>query len=193
MGSGKSTVAAVLRQRGFSVLDADQVVHQVLGPGGLAEASVFKTFGESIRASDGSIDRKALGRIVFGNPALLKKLEDILHPLVRQDVQRQREALVKAGQAAAFYDVPLLFEKKMEASFDAVLVVSAGEALRHRRLFERSGLTLDEAVQRANSQLPAEYKEARATFVIRNDDGREQLEANVLSALGHLGLALPTA
>lgn len=193
MGSGKSTVAALLRQRGFSVLDADQVVHQVLSPGGLAEASVIKAFGEGIRASDGSIDRKALGRIVFGSPDLLKRLEDILHPMVRQDVQRQREALAKAGEVAVFYDVPLLFEKKMEASFDAVLVVSADEASRHRRLFERSGLTAEEAVQRAKSQLPAEYKEARATFVIRNDSGHEQLEANVLSALRHLGVALPTA
>lgn len=193
IGSGKSTVASLLRQMGFEVLDADQTVHQVLSPGGAALEKVVQTFGKELRLGDGSLDRRALGRKVFGNPAQLKQLEDILHPLVRADVAARKEKLVKAGAKAAFYDVPLLFEKQMQSQFDSVLVVSAGRALREKRLHQRSGFSVEEVAERARNQVSPEMKEAGADFVIRNDGDLNALQDEVLKALKYIGVPLPSA
>lgn len=191
MGSGKSTVAGILRQIGFIVLDADQVVHQVLSPGGPALKTVVDEFGTNLLNKDKTLDRRALGRVVFGDPKKLERLEAILHPLVRADVQRRREELEAEGRTAAFYDVPLLFEKKMEKSFDAVLVVSAPENQRHERLMKRSGWTVEEILERSKSQLAPDYKEARADFLIINKGNIQELEAEVREGLRHLGVVIP--
>src|SRR4051794_33615719 len=107
MGSGKSTVAHLLRQMGFAVLDADDVARKVLGPGTPGEKEVLKTFGEHLVDKQGRLDRRALGRVVFRKPVELEKLEKLIHPRVRDEVAQQRERLVASGAGAAFYDVPL--------------------------------------------------------------------------------------
>lgn len=189
MGSGKSTVAEILRQMGFEVLDADAVARHVLRPGGSGEAQVFQTFGEKgLRDADGRLDRRALGRVVFGDATKLAALEGIIHPLVRAETLRQRERLAKAGAAAAFYDVPLLFEKNMRDQFDHVLVVSAPKALRVARLKSRSQLTEEEIEERTMHHLPDEVKEAAASAVIVNSGSRAELETQITEVLQRLGL-----
>ncbi|MBX3021729.1 MAG: dephospho-CoA kinase [Bdellovibrionales bacterium] len=188
MGSGKSTVSEILRRRGLKVLDADQVVRTVLSPGGEAETEVYKTFGEGVRGVDGTLDRRKLGVVVFGNPAKLEQLEWIIHPRVRAEVASQRAALEAAGEEAAFYDVPLLYEKRMEDQFDAVIVVSASPAVRLQRLQKRTGLTVAEIEERWSHQLPAQLKESRADAVVKNNGSLEDLEREVSSALNHLGI-----
>ena len=196
MGSGKSTVSACLRELGFSVFDADEIVHTVLSPGSAGEREVFGLFGEAPGVRDpltGTLDRRALGRVVFGNPRKLDELERLLHPRVREEVARLKAKAANAGASAAFYDVPLLFEKNMQAQFDFVLVVSAPAASRLSRLMARSGLSSPEIEERWSRQLPPEYKEARASYVVLNTGNLEDLKAAILAALRHLRVALPAA
>jgi dephospho-CoA kinase len=191
MGSGKSSVGECLRAVGYEVLDADVVARTVLGPGTVAEAAALATFGEVARGSDGHIDRHALGRLVFSDPAALARLEGLIHPHVRATVAARRAELEARGARAAFYDVPLLFEKKMEADFDAILVVSAPEPLRLERVQRRTGLSVAEIEERWRRQLPPEFKEARASFVVVNDSDLPVLRSRVEEALRHLGLPSP--
>lgn len=193
MGSGKSTVASLLKSRGYPVLDADQVVHELLRPGQPAAAKIFSTFGGELRAPEGGVDRPKLGRLVFNNPEKLKILEGLLHPLVRAEVARLRSGLEKSGAAAAFYDVPLLFEKKMESQFDFILVVDTEESLRRERLKRRSRLSDGDIDNRFRNQMDPALKAARASWVIKNNGDAKALEAAVDEALKKLKVPLPTA
>lgn len=193
IGSGKSTVSDILRQMGYPVLDADQVVHKVLSPGGLAESEVIQTFGENLRDSKGHLNRRALGLVVFGDPAKLETLENLLHPRVREQVANEKEKLKKAGHQVAFYDVPLLFEKKMESMFNQIIVVTASEEVRRQRVLARSGLTASEFNERQKRQLPPEYKEKNANAVIQNSGDLTKLKVETENALKHLKIPLPTA
>lgn len=193
IGGGKSTVASLLRGLGFPVLDADKVVHGLLAPGGAAEAEVFRTFGGNLRGADGHLDRRALGRVVFADPQKLIQLENLLHPLVRAEVAAQRQKLAAQGCAAAFYDVPLLFEKKMEDQFDYVLVVTASEGVRRARLRARSQWSDLEFDERAARQLAPSEKEVRASYVLRNEGSLEDLKRDLSGALKALQVPLPAA
>ncbi len=189
MGSGKSTVASMLRRFGYDVLDADKIVHLILSPGGEAEAQILQTFGEQVRDAAGRIDRRALGQLVFKDPLKLASLESILHPLVRANVAAEKERLRAQGKSVAFYDVPLLFEKKMERDFDAILVVSAPEELRRERLRQRSQMTEVEFRERSKHHVSAEEKEARASAIIRNSGELNDLEAEIRRALKAISLS----
>lgn len=191
IGSGKSSAAKVLKQMGYPVLDADQVVHGLLAPGSPVEAEVLGAFGAPARGGDGHLDRRALGRIVFGQPALLKRLEDILHPRVRERVALLRAELAAAGHTAAFYDVPLLFEKNMESLFDGVIVVSAPRELAISRFMSRTGLSRAEVEARVQAQLDPALKEARASAVVRNDGDWSKLEHELRVALKVLKVPAP--
>jgi dephospho-CoA kinase len=193
MGSGKSTVAAILRRLGYAVLDADKTVHLILSPGGPGEDQIIRTFGEGVRAADGKLDRRSLGRLVFNDAAKLEALEKIVHPLVRASVADERARLWATGKEVAFYDVPLLFEKKMENDFDFVLVVTAPENVRRARLAKRSQMTDAEFMERSKHHVSAEEKEARASAVIQNLGDLRELEAETLRALKQLGISPPPA
>jgi dephospho-CoA kinase len=194
MGGGKSTVSAYLRRIGYPVLDADEIVRRVLRPGGKVESRIFQTFGEGagIRGADGRLDRKALGAIVFADPVKLEVLENLIHPFVRGEVARQKAELESRGESAAFYDVPLLFEKKMESQFDFVWVVNAEASARLTRLVQRTGLSIGELEERFRRQLPPEIKEAKASAVLRNDGDLDSLYANVRETLKRLAIPSPT-
>jgi dephospho-CoA kinase len=191
MGSGKSTVAGLLRGLGFPVLDADAVARAVIAPGSPGEAEVLKTFGRSVAGPDGGLDRRALGRVVFGDEAKLQTLEDIVHPHVRREVASLRKKLAAAGHGTAFYDVPLLFEKNMLEQFDRVIVVSAPKDLCARRLKKRSNWSEEEIEERTMRHLPIAVKESAADAVIRNAGGMDDLKASVHHALAALKISLP--
>lgn len=191
MGSGKSTVASILRKLGYPVLNADQLVHQILSPGGAAEKEIFKTFGQDMRGEGGALDRRALGRVVFPSSAKLAQLESIIYPILRAEVAEQRRNLALKGANAAFYDVPLLFEKGMRDQFDHVLVVMANENLRRERLRARSGLSDLEFDQRMAKQMKPEDKERLASAVIRNESDEAALLEEVKRALKALNIPSP--
>lgn len=179
IASGKSTVSAILKKLSYVVVDADEIAREVVEFGSPGLRSVVREFGEDILDSAGELDRRKLGQRVFGRPQELQKLESILHPLVRARVADIKKQLTATGVQLAFYDVPLLFEKKMEADFSAVVVVSTTPELQASRLRSRNQFSDDEIQARIDSQIALQMKIQKAHFVIHNNQGLVELEREV--------------
>ncbi|TFH53876.1 dephospho-CoA kinase [Actinomyces viscosus] len=176
IGAGKSTVAALLAEHGAVVTSADDVSRDVVNPGSDGLAAVVAEFGDGILDSDGSLDRRALGRVVFSDELRLARLEEILLPLIAAEAWARMET-VPAGQVAV-YDVPLLVEGQMQDLFDLVVVVEADLELRLERLAER-GMERDEALARIASQATDEQRRAVADVVLINSRSTDELKAEV--------------
>lgn len=175
IASGKSTVARRLQEHGAVVVDADQVARQVVEPGEPALARIAETFGSGVIAGDGSLDRAALGAIVFNDPDGRQKLNAITHPAV---LERSR-ALFAAASAAdpaaiVVYDIPLLVEAGRSVEFDLIVVVHAATETRVQRMVELRGMTREEALHRINSQATDTDRFAIADVVIDADGSLEQ-------------------
>jgi dephospho-CoA kinase len=183
LASGKSTVAAMFRRLGALHLDADVIAHELLAPGGRAEAEVLARFGPGIVGADGAIDRGALGAIVFSDPAALADLNAIVHPKVRDEIARRlaREAASASPSEVALLDVPLLVEAGMDADLDAVIVVACPPEVQVARAVAR-GMREDEARRRIAAQAPLAAKLAVADVVIDNGGTIEHTEAQVRAA-----------
>ena len=176
IGSGKSTVAALLAERGARVVDADRIAREVVAPGTPGLAAVVAEFGPGVVAPDGSLDRPALAAVVFADPAARARLDGIVHPLVRA---RAAESIAAApADAVVVQDVPLLVETGQAGSYDLVLVVETDEEVRVARLVER-GLSAEDARARIASQATDEQRRAVADVVLRNDGDRDALAAQV--------------
>jgi len=165
IGMGKSTAGAVMRRLGVPVFDADAVVHRLLGSEGAAVPAVRAAFPEAERPA-GGIDRQALGREVFGRPAKLRQLEQILHPLVRQVERRFLAAARARREPIVILDIPLLFETGGEQRCDRVLVVSAPAWLQRQRVARRPGMTDSRLRAILAAQIPDQEKRRRADFVV---------------------------
>src|SRR5277367_5982011 len=160
---GKSTLAEGLRARGWHVIDTDRIAHEVMQPRQETWKNVVDAFGSSILQPDQSIDRKVLGRLVFADPLLRAKLNEITHPAIRSVWQREREERARTHPTHSLaVMIPLLFECELERMFSAVWCVGASRAAQMRRLTAR-GLTAAEAAQRLASQMPVAEKMARAS------------------------------
>lgn len=188
IGSGKSTVAQYLRQRGYQVIDADQLAHRALNPGTDTFKKIVDFFGKGILSKDGAVDRKKLGALVFNDPTKLARLESIVHPFVQLEAERERKKL-SGTHEFAFYDVPLLFEKKLEKKFDQVWVVTVEEETQISRLKKRNSWSDDEIRSRISAQLPLSEKVARADVVIRNNGTVAELEERVEDVIAEMLLA----
>ncbi len=179
IASGKSTVAQELRAHGIPVIDADEIAKQVVAPGSSGLKSVVEEFGIEVLNESGALDRRKLGQIVFTHPECLKRLEAILHPLVRGEAHRRREQLKFQGEALAIYDIPLLFETRAEKDFDKIIVVSCTKEQQAERLRRRNSLSDGEIEERISSQLPLKTKEEGADFVIYNDRDKQHLKKEI--------------
>ncbi len=177
-GSGKSTVADFIKERGVPVIDADEIAHEVTRKGSEGFRRIIEEFGRSHLTSEGKLNRKKLAAYVFSNPEALKRLEAIVHPLVRQ----RELALLKKykNEPLVVLCVPLLFEKGLDAYVDKVAVVVVKEEVRYRRLTERYGFTPEQIKERLDDQMPQGEKVRRADFIIDNsgifDETRRQVE-----------------
>ena len=176
IGSGKSTVAALLAQRGARVVDADRIAREVVEPGTPGLAAVVAEFGDGVLTADGALDRPALAAVVFGDPAARARLDAVVHPLVRSRAAELVEAA--PPDAVVVQDVPLLVETGQAGSYDLVLVVETDLETRVARLGER-GLAAEDARARIASQATDEQRRAVADVVLRNDGDRAALEAQV--------------
>lgn len=179
IGSGKSTVAALLRERGLEVIDADAMARLAVSPGSETLRKIVQVFGPDILSADGTLNRRELGDQVFKDSKLLLALEQIVHPRVQELTQTKRAELVARGVSMAFYDVPLLYEKKMEGQFDSVVVVSSGEEQQIERVMIRSAVSREEVVRRIAAQMRLSEKVKKAQFVIHNDRDMSHLRAQV--------------
>ena len=176
IGSGKTSVSELFKSRGISVVDADEISHRVVKRGSAGLAKVVLAFGPDILTPEGDLNRRKLAEMVFGDREQLSRLESIVHPLVQAEVKRIRDDLVDRGEPVAVYDVPLLFEKKLESQFDQILVVGCDEETQIARITKRSSLSREEALQRIHSQLPLAQKKAQATWYIDNSGTLEDLK-----------------
>ncbi len=170
IASGKSVVARRLAEHGAIVVDADQVARDVVEPGTPALAAIADQFGAGVIRADGTLDRAALGSVIFSDPAQRVVLNGITHPAVLEASHALFAAAAAADPAAVVvYDVPLLAEGTRADEFDLVVVVHASEENRIARMVELRGLTRDEAVRRISSQASDAERLAIADVVIDSD------------------------
>jgi len=186
IASGKSTVAAMLKERGIPVVDADVIARKVVEPGKEAYQAIVRHFGPDILLADGWIDRKKLGEIVFSNEAERQTLNSIVHPEVRKEMRRQAEEYEKAGEPIVFLDIPLLYESKLQHMVDKIVVVYIPREKQLRRLMERDDFDEDQANRRLRAQLPIEQKKAWADYVIDNQQSREATAKQVDELLARI-------
>jgi len=179
IGSGKSTVSAMLADLGAHVIDADAIAREVVAPGTEGRAELVETFGTRILNPDGSLDRQTLAGIVFADPQARESLNAITHPRI---AARTAELLAEIpDDAIMVHDVPLLVEVGLQSAYDVVLVVDAPDELRVQRLVDR-GLSQADARARIASQAPRELRLAVADVVIDNSGTLEDLREQVLKA-----------
>jgi dephospho-CoA kinase len=178
IGTGKSTVARMLAERGAVVIDADELARKALEPGSPVLDRVLAEFGDEIRRPDGSIDRNALAARVFADVEARRTLEGIIHPevmrLMAEEIERHR-----GGGGVVVLDVPLLIETGVQAVCDVVVVVSSALEKQVERLVASRSMSERDVRARIAAQAPIEEKEAAADIVIRNDRSIGELEAEV--------------
>lgn len=187
IASGKSTVARILREMGHSVVDADALSRLVVAKNGPAYREVLSVFGPDFVDGNGDLDRKKLGQIVFADKKKRVQLEQIVHPKVKYLALLEKSRLETEGKNIAFYDVPLLYEKNLEAEFDAILLVYAPESIQIERMMIRNGYSESEARERMQAQIPIEQKLLRSPLVVMNTGKIEDLKMEIKKILGEIG------
>jgi len=180
IASGKSTVAAFFRDLGAAIIDADQIVHDLYDTEPLLAAQLSRIFGAGILDASQKIDRKALGNIVFKDEAQRKKLETLIHPLVRKKIQEEIDKARAAGYRLCLVDAALLVESGLHKLYEGLIVVKTSPALQIERLMKRSALSRQDCEKRLVCQASLEEKLGLADWVILNegslDDTRRQVK-----------------
>lgn len=183
IATGKSTVSNMIKELGFTVVDADIAARVVVEPGQEAYKKIVETFGEEILQPTGEIDRKKLGNIVFNNEEKRLQLNSIVHPAVRKWMNDQKEEAFQRGEQVVFLDIPLLYESKLTHMTDKVIVVYVDEKTQLERLMKRNELSEEEAKARINSQMSIEEKRKLADAVIDNRGSLEETKQQLISIL----------
>jgi dephospho-CoA kinase len=168
---GKSALAGFLAARGCEMLDTDGVTHALEAPGGRAVAPIVAAFGTVVRGPEGGIDRQRLGEVVFQDEAARLRLNGIVHPLIRAELEAW---LRQPGGCPKVAVIPLLFEVGWDTGWDAIICVACAAAEQLRRLQTR-GLSVEAALARVAAQMPLDEKVRRSTHVVWNDGDREEL------------------
>ena len=185
IASGKSTVTEFLRQQGYQVIDADQVVHELQEPGGRLYQALLSTFGPAILQEDGRLDRPKLGAMIFGNPELLAQSSQIQNQIIREDLAGRRDLLAET-EDIFFMDLPLLFELEYDNWFDQIWLVDVTVETQLSRLMSRNALSQEEAEKRIAAQLSLREKRKRADVLIDNNGSLEETRQQLLDALQKL-------
>jgi dephospho-CoA kinase len=171
---GKTAVRRRLEERRIPTLDADAVVHGLLRSGTAVTRRIAESFGEGVIASDGSVDRKALGAIVFGDDEARKTLEAIVHPEVWRAIEGFFEERERASDLVAVVDAALMIETGSHRRYDLLVVVHCRPELQRERLMARDGLSREEAERRIRAQMPVEQKLAYADFLVDTSGSLEE-------------------
>lgn len=186
IGSGKSTVATLCRERGWRVVDVDGIARDVVKPGRPALAELAAAFGEDILLADGSLNRKELARRAFVDKEHTELLNSITHPRIQAETQRQFDEAREEGYDFAVYDMPLLVDNGLDKDMDYVIVVDVAVEERVRRLVTSRGLEEDDARRRIAAQVTDEVRLAAATHVIDNNGTLEQLRARAAEVMNRI-------
>lgn len=180
IATGKSTVLKCLDEEGFNIIDADKVAHSMLD---LNAEGIATLFGSEY-VKEGQVDRKALGSIIFSQPKNREKLENFLHPLIKEEIENQ-SAVFEKHKMPYIIDIPLFFETK-NYDIDEVALVYAPLKLQRERLMARDGFSKEEANNRLNAQISIELKKAQSSFVIDNSKDLDHLEKEVERFVIHI-------
>lgn len=178
IATGKSTAAAIFSNHGIPIVDGDIIAREVVAPKSEGLLALIGVFGEGILQKNGSLDRKALGQIIFNSAELRKKMDRLLDPFIRAEITEQIEQL-KTEYPLVVADIPLLYEGHYEQLMDAVAVVYLPENIQIQRLMKRNHLSFEEAKQRVSSQLSIEEKKVLADVVFDNSESKEMLETQI--------------
>lgn len=176
IASGKSTVSAMLKKKGYPIVDADQIARLVVEPGTIVMQKIQEVFGDEVILKNGSLNREALGKRIFGNEKNRETLNAIMHPAIRAEMLHQKEMHLANGADIVIMDIPLLFESKLQSFVEKIIVVTVTPEIQKERLMKRNGFTEEEAMSRIQSQLPLSIKEAGADGVIDNNGTIEETE-----------------
>ena len=182
IASGKSTIAGMLKEMGLPIVDADLVARQVVEVGSPTLMKIAEEFGEDVLLPTGEMDRAKVGSIIFNNEQKRLQLNSIIHPAIRAEMIRQRDAYVAEGKHVVM-DIPLLFESKLQNFVEKILVVTVSPEVQLQRLMARNGLSKEEAEARIASQLPLKEKEDGADAVIYNNGTIEQSKQQLLDII----------
>lgn len=186
IATGKSTAKRLIEGLGHPVIDADIISHDITQVGREGYVKIVSQFGKDILYADQSLNRKALGQIIFNDPNKRLQLEQILHPIIQTEVQVQKSRYASLQKKICFYDVPLLFEKDLQKNFDLVVLVWCDATIQKLRLIARNQLTEAEAQSRLNSQLEMSYKIKKSNFCIDNSTNLQGLEKQVQNLIQKL-------
>ncbi len=187
-GAGKGEVAKLFAAYGLPVINADEVYHQLLVPPSSCLQELTQQFGKEILLPDGNLNRRALGEIVFSNPAALEQLNAITHRYVMEETQRQMEQLRRRGITAAVFDAPQLFEAGAHRACGAVVSVLADRAVRLERIIERDGISKEDAMRRILAQKSDDYFKTHSDYVIENNGSIDSLPQQVYHILLDTGV-----
>jgi dephospho-CoA kinase len=187
IATGKSSVAAVLGAAGAVVIDADALAKAAVRKGTPVWQAIVDHFGRGILLSDGEVDRKKLGAIIFDDPNERKQLNALVHPYVIAETAKLLQRIEKSDpHAVVILDVPLLFEAEMDQDLDEIIVVYVPESVQLERLMARDHLTQEAAMARIRSQITIEEKKKRATIVIDNSADPPTTHRQILAVFGNL-------
>ena len=175
ISSGKSTVTSWFLEKGIVVLDADRIVRQLQKPGSQLLYDLAHEFGSSVIKENGELARDVLGSIIFHDESAKYKLNEMIHPLVKQKIVEGSEAAKRNGEQLVVLDVPLLFESDFESLADCTLVVYVPRDIQVKRLMKRDGIDEDYALAKINSQMSLEQKRDRADYVLTNERSMSEL------------------
>ena len=187
IASGKSTADEFCKKKKVPIIDSDLIAHKIMEIGQNGYKAVVDYFGTDILNDDQTINRRKLGGIVFNDKAKLKKLNELTHPLVHQEIKQQMAQYRANQEKLVVIDVPLLFESGFESLCNGVLVISITPELQIERLMKRNAFTKKEAIARINNQMPLSEKEKRATYVVANTGTIDDLEKKLSDLLQEIG------
>ncbi|MEC0133698.1 MULTISPECIES: dephospho-CoA kinase [Paenibacillus] len=190
IASGKSTVSALLVNKGARLVDADVIAREVMLPGHEVLAAAAKQFGKEILFPDGTLNRAKLGEIVFQDPVALQTLNNLTHPAIRQEIKNRMYSMEQEEpKRLIIVDIPLLFESGLETLFHEIVVVYVPREVQITRLMERNRLSLEEAEARLNAQMDIEQKRNKADYIIDNSGDLAYTEQQVAVFWDRLGLS----
>ena len=187
IASGKSTADEFFKKKKIPIIDSDLIAHKIMEIGQNGYKAVVDYFGTDILNDDQTINRRKLGGIVFNDKAKLKKLNELTHPLVHQEIKQQMAQYRANQEKLVVIDVPLLFESGFESLCNGVLVISITPELQIERLMKRNAFTKKEAIARISNQMPLSEKEKRATYVVANTGTIDDLEKKLSDLLQEIG------
>ena len=173
IASGKSQAEKIILKEGYPVYDTDKMAHEILDT--LTDFYGYDVF------TDGKIDRKKLGELVFNNADIKQKLENLIHPKIKSEILQIFEH--HKNDKFVFISVPLLYETGFETLFDKVILITAEYNIRKQRLIKRNNFSEEEAVKRIQSQIPQEQKLNKADYIINNNDSLESLETQIINMI----------